>query len=142
MEITLMQVSHQEIQTIRANLKEDWKELWDSKINDNRKGESISRKYYPNLYIEKGEVILASRDFKPVSLQNILEKRLGRETMQSVYPDPVTGGWKKFTKTYIQKRNSKKRTRPEVQRDIYQHQRKGGNGWLNKNRINRKKTIP
>lgn len=137
-----MLTCHQEIQKIRTDLKKDWKELWDSKINDNRKGESISRKHYLSLYVEKGEVILASRDFKPVSLQNILEKRLGRETMQSVYPDPVTGGWKKFTKTYIQKRNSKKRTRPEVKIDINQHQRKGGDGWLNKNRINRKKSIP
>lgn len=129
-----------EIQLFREDLKNDWNELWNSKFYDNLKGESVSKKRYENLFVDQGEIIFASRDYKPLTFQEILEKHLGSDTAKSAFPDPVTGGWRKFAQTKIPKKITKKRKRPEIKIDENQHQRKGGNGWLNKNRIKRKKS--
>ena len=122
------------VRELRRELKAEWDELWWTKYDDEVRAEMVARNQYELLFVEKGEVIVATRDFKPLSFSEILEAQLGSDVAGRVEPDPAVGGWSKFIKEKIPKQNSaKKRERPKVKVDLTQHQRKGG--YLNKARI-------
>jgi hypothetical protein len=137
--MTLLAVEQWEkAQELRKELKEEWSELWKTKLRDQVIAEKMSSKDYERLFVEKGEVIYATRRFKLLSFREILEKNLGSETADKVSPDPSVGGWRKFAREHIDSLPQKKRLRPTIEADLSQQQRKGGTGWLNKSRIWRK----
>ena len=123
---------------LRQELKAEWAELWKTKHDDEVIAEGISSSEFERLFVDLGEVIVATRDFKPLSFRDILEAQLGSDVAGRVEPDPAVGGWRKFVKNHLPKHKQLKRKRPEVKVDLGQHQRKGGRGWLNKARIGRK----
>lgn len=123
---------------LKHELKAEWSELWSTKYDDEVRAEGVSCKEFNMLLVDLGEVIVATRDFKPLSFREILEARLGSDMAGRVEPDPAVGGWGKFVKKHLPKHKHVKRERPEVKIDLSQQQRKGGHGWLNKARIWRK----
>ncbi len=122
---------------LRRSLKEEWEELWLSKIVDGEKAEGISSKDFNRLFVERGEVIHATRNFKPLSFRDILEKHLGSQHAAKLDIDPKVGGWGRFSRTHFPAK-SPQRERPMVKVDSSQHLRKGGAGWLNKARTRKK----
>jgi len=52
---------------LRQKLKADWAELWKTKHDDEVKAEGISTKVYTELFVDRGEIIHATRDYKPLS---------------------------------------------------------------------------
>jgi len=121
---------------LRQELKGDWAELWRMKYDDEVRAEGVSPEEYERLFVDRGEVIAATRDFKPLSFREILDRHIGQDMAGKISPDPSQGGWRKFAKDHIQKpKTVKKRERPNVKVDLTQHQRKGGAGWLNRARI-------
>ena len=119
---------------LEHKLKADWEELWRTKYDDKVMAEMVSRNQYELLFVEKGEVIVATRDVKPLSFSEILEVNLGSDMADRVAPNSQVGGWSKFIKEKILKpKPANKRERPKVKVDLTQHQRKGG--YLNKARI-------
>lgn len=125
-------------QELRKELKAEWSELWRTKLRDQVVAEKMSSKDYQRLFVDKGEVIYATRRFKPLSFREILEKHVGSETASRVSPDPSVGGWRRFAKEQIEREPRRERMRPKVKADLDQQQRKGGSGWLNQSRIWRK----
>lgn len=121
----------------RKMLKAKWAELWSSKYDDSVKAEGVSTSNYPRLFVDRGEIVYATKDYKPLSFREILESYYDSETLARIYPDPVVGGWRKFSRTHFPAKQ-RKRERPKVKVDVGQHQRKGGAGWRNKNRVARK----
>ena len=126
------------IKDVKRSTKEEWAELWQSKYVDGRKAEGISSKDYHRLFVRRGEVIYATRKFKPLSFRDILEKHLGADDAAKIDIDPKEGGWGRFSRTYFPA-NSPKREKPKVKVDISQHQRKGGAGLLNKMRSQKRR---
>lgn len=122
---------------LRQELKEEWSLLWRTKFDDEFRGEDVSHREFKKLFVDRGEIIFASRDFKPLSLREILEQHIGSVMAERVSPDPTLGGWQKFINDHITKRR-KQRERPKVKVDLSQHQRKGGHGWLNRAKFRRK----
>ena len=118
-------------------LKVDWAELWKTKHEDEVKAEGVSVQDFESLFVDRGEIIHATRDFKPLSFSEILEKHVGPEKAAGVDVNPRVGGWRKFAKKNFPAKHTK-REKPEVKADLSQQQRKGGSGWLNKARIYRK----
>lgn len=119
---------------IVEELKERWRRLWRERIDDKVRAEGIASTDYSELYVEKGTVIFATRDFKPLSFREILELNNVVDADRFVPPSPHVGGWGKFIRTVIAQRNLKKRIR-ETRRYLddkkrRQHLRKGGHGWL------------
>lgn len=119
---------------IVEELKERWRRLWRERIDDKVRAEGIASTDYSKLYVDKGTVIFATRDFKPLSFREILELNNVVDVDRFVPPTPHVGGWRKFIRTVIAQRNSKKRIR-ETRRYLdgkkrRQHLRKGGYGWL------------
>ena len=124
---------------LRRELKAEWDELWKTRHDDKIRAEEVSSNEFERLFVDLGEVISATRDFKPLSFRDILEAQLGSDVAGRVEPDPAVGGWGKFVKNHLPKQKQVKRERPRIEADLSQQQRKGGRGWLNKARIRRKK---
>lgn len=131
-----MLVGGDEYQKIRKEIKSEWEQLWNTRYDDKTSAEKISIKDFKKLFVDKGEVFVASRCYKPLNFTEILEKNLQGAVIERIQPDPTIGGWKKFSKEFFPAKK-KKRRRPYIKVDAKQPQRKGGAGWINSNRLNR-----
>jgi hypothetical protein len=122
-------------------VKIEWADLWKNKKDDNIRAEKFSLKEYSLLFVDKGEIIHATKDYKPLSFREILEEHIGKDEADQVDIDPTIGGWKKFARTNFppKMKNKMKREKPRFTHDLSQHQRKNGSGWLNEARILKKK---
>ncbi|MEM2953998.1 MAG: hypothetical protein QXM52_06985 [Candidatus Bathyarchaeia archaeon] len=115
-------------------LKAQWKKLWRERIDDKLKAEGIANEDYPMLFVDKGTVIIATRDFKMLSFKEILELNGVINAERFIAPSPSVGGWGKFIRTFIVGKGSSRRVESarhylesEKQR---QQLKKGGRGWL------------
>ena len=59
-------------QEIINELKAQYKTLWWERIDDKVRAEGIANRDYSMLFVEKGTVIFATRDFKPLNFKEIL----------------------------------------------------------------------
>jgi len=114
-------------------LKIQWKLLWSERFNDKVKAEGVSVSDYAALFVEKGTVIHATRDYKALNFKEILEQNKVENIDRIVQPDVNVGGWTKFVKTnitnHVPPRN--KRTLSYVpEKRVNQQPKKGGRGWL------------
>jgi hypothetical protein len=82
-------------------LKAQWKLLWRERFDDRVRAEGVSVNDYAILDVEKGTIIYATKDFKILTLKQILEKYLVESPERYVQPDIHVGGWSKFIKTEI-----------------------------------------
>ena len=122
---------------MRAELKADWAELWRTKRDDEVRADGFPMRDFERLFVEHAEIIVATRDYKPLNFGEILERHLGSEYTERVTLDPGVGGWRKFARTHFPSKRVE-RERPRVKVDLSQQQRKDGAGWLNVMRIRRK----
>jgi len=121
---------------LKRELKSEWAELWRTKYDDEVRAEDISLKMYDRLFVDRGEIIHATRDYKPLSFREILDRHLGSELAVKISPDPAVGGWRRFVREHLQRsRPVRMRDKPRYKVDLTQQQRKKGQGWLNKSRI-------
>jgi len=84
-------------------LRTEWKNLWQTRVDDKIRAEGIAKQDYSNLFVEQGTVIMATRDFKPLEFYDIVETHLGCESSKAGAPNPTVGGWGKFIKNNINK---------------------------------------
>jgi len=119
---------------IIKELKERWKMLWRERIDDKVRAEGIADKDYSVLFVERGTVIFATRDFRPLSFREVLELNGVVDVDRVVSPSPCVGGWGRFIRTVIASQNRDRRiseTRRFLEgRKKRQHLKKGGRGWL------------
>ena len=122
-------------------VKEEWKRLWLGRIDDKVRAEGLADRAFPRCFVERGTVIVATRDFKPLDLREILRLNQVENVEQVVGPSPSVGGWRKFARTVLndQARSSLRVRRlsldetPQGQvRMRGLQQKKGGRGWLHK----------
>ncbi len=118
------------------DVKVQWKSLWRERVDDHVRAEGIANQDYSKLFVEKGTIIHATRNFKPLSFKEVLEQNQIQNAARYVPPNPETGGWTKFVKTHISS-GPKHRSmncseyEPEVKPKKSQL-KKGGRGWLHK----------
>jgi hypothetical protein len=114
-------------------LKIEWKRLWQERVDDKVRAEGIAVDDYSSLFIDKGTIIHATRDFKALNFKDILEQYEIANPDRYIPPDPHVGGWNKFVKDHITKPQSKNEKFVEyysVARKEKQPQKKKGRGWL------------
>jgi hypothetical protein len=116
-------------------LKGQWKLLWSERFDDRVRAEGVSVKDYAILDIEKGTIIHATKDFKVLTLKQILEKYLVENPERYVQPDAHVGGWNKFIKTEISSKSKRLNPGSIVISDKGASKKKlqakkGGRGWL------------
>jgi hypothetical protein len=114
-------------------IKKQWKRLWNERIDDRVRAEGVACEDYDQLFVERGTVVLATRDFKLLTLKDILELHKVTDVERFLPPNPNTGGWGKFVRTHISTRKQTvRRTVREFEMDEKKPQqlKKGGRGWL------------
>jgi hypothetical protein len=116
-------------------LKVEWKRLWSERVDDKVRAEGIAADNYDSLFIDKGTVIHATRDFKALNFKDILTQHQVANAERYIAPNPQVGGWGKFVKDNITNQPSKKRRNTDLlvdEKNDKQPMRKSGRGWLHK----------
>ena len=93
-------------------------------------------KNYPLLFVDRGTVIAATRNYKPPNFSEIVKSWAENFNVTKpsliLPPHPNVGGWRKFIKTYINKSRSERKalykdaSKPKQKLQL----KKGGRGWL------------
>jgi hypothetical protein len=108
--------------------------MWRERIDDKIRAEGIANRDYSKLFVERGLVIVATKDYKPLDFKEILQRHIPSEISERVIPpNPSEGGWRKFIRDYLSKPKCTKRGRPIPQQTKprqKQQLKKGGGGWL------------
>ena len=117
-------------------LKVHWKKLWQERVDDHVRAEGIATSTYSMLYVDKGTIIHATRDYKALSFKEILEQHQVENADKYIPPSPQVGGWGKFIKTNISSQRPQRSRRAEQYRQEEKKEKpqpkKGGRGWLHK----------
>ena len=116
-------------------LKVEWKKLWSERLDDKIRAEGVAINDYSSLFVDKGTIIHATRDFKALNFKEILDRHQILNAERYIPPDQFIGGWTKFFKNNISnlQPNSKKHAEfycPE--KKTLQQPKKSGRGWLHK----------
>jgi hypothetical protein len=112
-----------------------WKRLWQERVDDKLRAEGMATADYCDLFVEKGTVIHATRDFKALSLKEILEQHQIVNVERYIPPSPQVGGWNKFIKTNISNQQPRRKRRAilyDEEPKMKQQPKKGGRGWLHR----------
>lgn len=113
-------------------LRTDWRHLWQHRLDDKLRAEGIAKQDYSRLFVERGTVIMATRDFKPLDFFDIVQEHLAFNADKAVPPNSTIGGWGKFVRNNLRKHKKPTRrfapSRPTFKKA--QQQKKGGRGWL------------
>lgn len=116
-------------------LKVEWKKLWTERLDDRVRAEGIAVNDYSSLFIDKGTIIHATRDFKVLNFKDILEQHEVANAERYIPPNPTVGGWNKFVKDNIKTQPIKRKTNDEFlikDQKVKPQQKKNGRGWLHK----------
>lgn len=121
-------------------IRYEWDYLWRNRINDKVRAEGIANKDYPLLFVDRGTVIVATKDYKPLSFTEILCSHGIGNSERFLSPHPSVGGYKKFARNVLnkQKRFRRWKTNEEIKKQRHnkkQQLKKGGRGWLHSNLI-------
>jgi hypothetical protein len=113
-------------------LRAQWKLLWRDRIDDKVRAEGIANQDYLKLFVERGTVIIATRDYKPPDFIEILQKHISSDAEKAIPPNPAVGGWRRFIRSAISKQRhlTSRRAPPEPDRKKDQQLKNGGRGWL------------
>ncbi len=114
-------------------LKIQWKKLWQERLDDKVRAEGVATDTYIHLFVEKGTVIHATRNYKALNFKEILEQNQIANAERFVPPPPQVGGWTKFVKVNIASQRQRKSTQALLYYEEKKQQpKKGGRGWLHK----------
>jgi hypothetical protein len=116
-------------------IKQQWKQLWLERIDDKVRAEGMAERAFPLCFVERGTVIVATRDYKPLDLKEILCLNQVQNFEQVMGPPTVVGGWKKFARSVLNNQARSRRFVLDSQQACHtkslQH-KKGGRGWMHR----------
>jgi len=117
-------------------LRVQWKKLWKERVDDKIRAEGVATADYCDLFIEKGTIIHATRNFKALNFKEILDQYQIENSERYIPPTPHEGGWTRFIKTNVTNQRSRKLNHAEFflyeKKPEKQQLKKGGRGWLHK----------
>lgn len=121
------------LRVLPDDVKEEWKLLWRNRIDDKVRAEGIANRDFSLLFVDRGTVIVATRDFKPLDLKDILRLHAIQNVERIVQSHPSVGGWGKFARTVLNKQTrarSWQESAPPRKDKKKLQLKKGGRGWL------------
>lgn len=112
-------------------LKRQWKLLWMERIDDKLKAEGIASQDFYLLFVERGTVIMATKDYKPLDFRQLLQQH-DLVHNENLIQNPSVGGWGKFARELYGKKPGEHRKRlfEKPERVKGGQSKKGGRGWL------------
>jgi hypothetical protein len=117
---------------LSRSLKFEWKRLWQERVDDKVRAEGIAIDDYSSLFIDKGTIIHATRDFKALNFKDILEQYEIINPDRYIPPNPQVGGWSKFVKDNITKKSKTEKFIEfySTPKNREKQQKKSRRGWL------------
>ena len=118
-----------------SEVKVQWKRMWRDRFDDRVLAEGVASMDFDKLFVERGTVVLATRNFRLLTLRDILERHRVENVERHVPVNPSVGGWGKFVRTHVNGGGSCGRHRRAVGYAVVEEKkrqqlRKGGRGWL------------
>jgi hypothetical protein len=112
-------------------LKRQWRLLWRERIDDRNRAEGIADKDFSMLFVERGTIIMATRDFKPLDFKQILQQHKMAHATDMVLSNSTIGGWGRFAREVFGKNRKVRRQQPmAIAKSLNGALKKGGRGWL------------
>ena len=121
--------------TLVDEVKGQWRQLWVERIDDKVRAEGVASQAFPLCFVERGTIIVATRDFKPLDLKEILRRNQVQNIERVIGSPPSVGGWTKFARTVLNKQSRSSRLaweEPRRERVKSLQLRKGGRGWIHR----------
>lgn len=118
---------------IVEELRYEWKRLWKERLDDKIRAEGVATRDYSSLFVEKGTVIKATKDFKTLNFKEIVDQYHFSNLDRILPPNPQVGGWNKFIKTKVLLNRRQKKnffSLPLNRKKEKQQPKKGGRGWI------------
>jgi hypothetical protein len=116
------------------DIKDEWHLLWRNRIDDKVRAEGVANEDYSLLFVDRGTVIIATRDYKPLSFKEILHSYGLGNGKRFDSPSPSVGGYGKFARTVLNKQKRFRRCDAneyvKKKDNKKQQKKKGGRGWL------------
>lgn len=114
------------------DLKVEWKKLWRERHDDKVRAEGVAVDNYDQLFVDRGTIIHATRDYKALNFKEILEEHQVMNAERYIPPDPHVGGWTKFVKMNITGQKLRRRELAELPSEKKEKQqlKQSGRGWL------------
>ena len=121
------------------DLRQQWVQLWRERIDDKTRAEGVAGEDFELLFVDKGQVIVATRKYKPLEFKEVLvEYKAPYEVkVKEDRPSPHVGGWRKFGRQMAASRRTRNGDRKGLwlkdhpnNRKKKLQLRKGGRGWL------------
>jgi hypothetical protein len=112
------------------DLKKQWESLWEDRLVDKKIAEATASRNYPDLFIDKGTVLHATRNYKVPCLEEIISKH--KLSLDLLPPTPQIGGYGVFIRKYISDgtRQSKNSQLKDKSSDISKLQKKKEWKWM------------
>jgi len=125
------------VEAIRHQIRCDWKNLWDNRIHDSSLAEDVASTNYDLLFIEKGTIIKATKDYRPPNLENIFERNEKLLDVSFSPLNPKVGGWRKFSRDILSKQPRWSKASHRIEESLENNKnnclaKKGSRGWLHK----------
>ena len=117
-------------------LRAQWKKLWQERVEDKLRAEGVATANYCDLFVEKGTIIHATRNYKALNFEEILKQHQITNAERFIAPSPQVGGWHKFIKVNIRNRSAGRKRRAALyceEEKKKQQPKQGGRGWLHLN---------
>jgi hypothetical protein len=120
--------------TLVGELKTEWRKLWAERVDDKLRAEGVAKNDYSMLNVDRGTIIHATRNYKPLDFKEILKRHEVENAERFIPPEPQVGGWNRFIKDNISRKPIVSKRAQVYQREIpvKQQLKKGGRGWLHK----------
>ncbi|MHA2009446.1 MAG: hypothetical protein ACW99L_06630 [Promethearchaeota archaeon] len=116
-------------------IRTEWKNLWQERLDDKIRAEGVATNNYCSIFVEKGTIIHATKDYKALNLKEIIKQHEINNPDRHIPPNPNVGGWGKFIKTKILSKSFQKKNRKNFfseKKINNQRSKKCGRGWLHK----------
>lgn len=135
----MLKSARDEVQGVVDDVRGEWKTLWRERIDDRVRAEGLASQNFSLLFVERGTVIVATRDFKLLDLREILHQHEIEDAERFVSPHPSVGGWGRFIRTVIRQQSRAtqwKETAPMPSRRAGRKRnlqvKKCGRGWVHR----------
>jgi hypothetical protein len=117
------------------DVRNEWRLLWTKYIDDKLRAEGVANQDYSMLFVERGTVIVATKDYRPLNFKEILQLHEQQYGKRLTFPHPSEGGYTKFARNVLNKQKRNREWSPNKLIDNSTKRKKlpkkkGKRGWL------------